>query len=432
MQTHKISQNSFKGYDARPLKGFLMSYDCFGIAREMQAIGNREGFKIFTVDRSNIIKQKCKEGLPKYSTNTVGLWAQDLWTIVKGKLLASEESHTTIAIKEFFSLHNDFTQKILRLDPKYINEVKKIWNLFFPEGNKHQGSRISDMEIARIYDSHKNNLKNMQENIHIAGGNIFIVRGNKEDEVIVGNKELDFFSIEDIKAMYKVEKVTTLPQMDYHLDLFIRPLDKKRILLTDDKLTLETLNKGIQKLDNFILELDENKKAKYLVIRQKMQKEIEKFEILSNTENRPNINKVSKKLKKNGFNVIRVPGRFYNDILTDNNMEYLFCHVCNYINANVLKNKDNELIYITNKSDIDEILGLTPEISKAIDFSFEEEFIKSIEPYVNRKHIYFISGDRDYVAKKMLYEFLGGIHCACTEIPHGVKINPEVINDSSK
>jgi hypothetical protein len=47
--------------------------------------------------------------------------------------------------------------------------------------------------------------------------------------------------------------MTILPQMDYHLDLFIRPLDKKRILVADDRKTLNVLKEGVQKLHNYIL-----------------------------------------------------------------------------------------------------------------------------------------------------------------------------------
>ena len=79
------------------------------------------------------------------------------------------------------------------------------------------------------------------------------------------------------------------------------------------------------------------------------------------------------------------------------------------------------MVYITNKSNIDEMLGLTPEISKIIDFSFEDEFIKSIAPYVKKEKVYFIEGEGNYVANEMLQAYQGGIHCACSEIPLNVE-----------
>ena len=63
--------------------------------------------------------------------------------------------------------------------------------------------------------------------------------------------------------MYSCDKMTILPQMDYHLDLFIRPLDKKRVLVADDRKTLDVLKDGFQKLHNFILTLPAEERTKY-------------------------------------------------------------------------------------------------------------------------------------------------------------------------
>ena len=93
------------------------------------------------------------------------------------------------------------------------------------------------------------------------------------------------------------------------------------------------------------------------------------------------------------------------------------------MNANLIQNQNNEIVYITNKSNYDKKIGLTPDLSKEIDFSFEKEFIKSISPFVKKEHIYFVEGEDNYVSDKMLWEAMGGIHCACAEIPEGVSIN---------
>ena len=46
----QFTQNTnFKGYDARPLKGFLMSSNSWGIANEMRYIGEKEGFKVYSL-----------------------------------------------------------------------------------------------------------------------------------------------------------------------------------------------------------------------------------------------------------------------------------------------------------------------------------------------------------------------------------------------
>ena len=49
MKIQATSDTNFKGYDARALKGFLMSSNCQNIALEMSNIGKKEGFKIYSV-----------------------------------------------------------------------------------------------------------------------------------------------------------------------------------------------------------------------------------------------------------------------------------------------------------------------------------------------------------------------------------------------
>ena len=67
-----------------------------------------------------------------------------------------------------------------------------------------------------------------------------------------------------LQENFGVKKITFLPQMDYHLDLFIRPLDNKRVLLTDDSLTLKMLETGICKFEEAIKNCkDFNKKERY-------------------------------------------------------------------------------------------------------------------------------------------------------------------------
>ena len=97
--------------------------------------------------------------------------------------------------------------------------------------------------------------------------------------------------------------------------------------------------------------------------------------------------------------------------------EIFLTHDCNYMNANVLINKDKELVYITNKSNFDKEIGLTPDLIRKTGFSFENEFIKTLAPYIKPDKIYFIDGEDNYVSKSMLKDSQGGIHCICAEVP---------------
>ena len=86
------------------------------------------------------------------------------------------------------------------------------------------------------------------------------------------------------------------------------------------------------------------------------------------------------------------------------------------MNAVVHKKNDGSLVFITNKSGLNDIYGLSKEISEKIDFDFEKMFIKSVEPYIKKENIYFVEGTDNKIATLLETEG-GGIHCLCNEIP---------------
>lgn len=416
MKIQTITDTNFKGYDARTLKGFLMSSNCHGIASEMNAIGQKEGFKIFTIRGG-----KFREGLPKYSDNTINLWAQDYWTVLKKKILSLEYDKKFYAIKNAFNLKFDFTEKICHETDKIRELNQNLWDIFDEMGFASVNGR-SKGEITRDFESKKMELLSRQKEAHVPGGNIFIVKNDKVDEIIIGANELEKFAPEELLSMFSCNRMTILPQMDYHLDLFIRPLDKKRILVADDMKTLEVLESGLQKFDDFLATQPFSERVKYFEAHDTFVRKIATFKEMVGKNKKPNSEMVCSDLRKAGFKPILVPARFY-DVTAEQAEEQSLQHICNYINANVCKNKKNELVYITNKSNIDSMLGLTDEISQKIGFSFEKSFINSISKYVKPNKIYFIKGDNNFVANEMLTIYQGGIHCACTEIPRGLKVN---------
>ena len=386
MQIHSTTQNSFKGYDARPLKGFIMSSNVHGIAEVMYKIGKKEGFKVFIPHQDAII-EKPKSSL-QYEPKKI--WAQDYWTIIKGKLLASHPDKNTELIQQAFNLNYEQN------------------NSSQPDDNQSSNGILTNIanHFQKIFKmTHSNNSP------HIAGGNIFIM---KDNTVLVGEDELDNVSINDIKSRYSTKKVIVLPQMDFHLDLFIRPLDKNQILLADDQLTIDILRNGYKKFTQFMETLPPDKvhlyKRKYML----MECFIHNFEFDSNFQTLPKTNEVKTILEENGYNVINVPGRIYEVI---DKSDYFLYHYCNYMNANVLINKDNELVFITNKSNVNEQMGLTKEISKRINSNFEKAFVDSISKYVKPEHIYFVDDKDKFMSETMLKKLYGGIHCVCTEVP---------------
>lgn len=378
---NQINNNyTFKGYDARVLKGFLMDHHLDGITSEMSKIAEKEGFKLF-YPTYNSETQSFK--IVKYSEQIkfgdIYCWSQDFWTILKNKIL--------------FDYEPDYLTDVIRI----TKAIKKSLRL---KSDTIQKERAKSSKLK-----------------HIQGGNIFIVKNGDNEEVLVGKEELVDFKVKEIKSMYNVKKVISLPQMDFHLDLFVRPLDNKRILLADDNLSLEVLNtmqrnlhKYIEKQDKSKLNKEEIQEICNIEARLKNYADYYKDNILKNKYQ--HFSKVEEILNRNGYEVIKVPGRLY---------EYRECdsliHDCNYINANVIKNKKGELVYITNKSTLGEkFLRLTPKIQEAIGGGFEDYFIRSLSPYVNPEHIYFVSGKNNAI-EGYLKELGGGIHCLCTEVP---------------
>lgn len=434
-----LKQN-FKGYDARKIEGFIMSSNYADISEEMRNIGKTENFKVFSPQLTENGRIMTTNAVPKNKTFQ-GAWAQDLWGIVKGSLLQFEESDKADAIKKLFNLKENSTQSMSRKKEPIADFVKIVDMLLnMPLGISngipcrvfiHPETKVANPLTLDFVDKElevkKKTLKELLDKTHVPGGNYFIVKGNKNDngadELLIGADELKKFDTNQIKKMFSVQKIHVLPQMDYHLDLFIRPLDNKRVLIADDDLMLKVLKEGLQKIVSVVSshELPIDKKE---LLRQpyvSLATYLENFKMISETNPMPSLNETEKVLKEGGFEVIKVPGRIYN--LSKSNeknldsKEYILKQLHNYLNANALINDKNELVYITNKSNLDEEFGITKEVQELLGFSLQQKFIESLEPYVKKEKIYFVSGENDAISKEVLSEFQGGIHCMSAEIP---------------
>lgn len=372
-------------------------------ALEMRSIAKKEGFKVFTAGKT------ITEEIPPLCPYKNNIWAQDMWTILKNRLLTSEISDISANIKLFFNLHEDNPLQAKKLKIA-LEKLKETLAIFKTNDQEEVGfprtSNPSQVANRRIMD-----------NAHIPGGNSYIVKGDTQDELIIGKNELEKYSVDEIKTIFNVDKVTVLPQMDYHIDLFIRPLDDKKILVADDDLTIKVLKDGLGKLEEYQKNLPYQKREIYNPNKQRLKRIINRMEESILFNSLPQTDEIVSILEENGYKTIRVPGRIYN-LEQIPSEEPSLIHDCNYMNANVLKKDNGELVYITNWSDIDSTkIGLPDEIQKHIGFNFQDAFIDSISQYVKPKHIYFIKGKDDYVTKTMLPELGGGIHCICAEIP---------------
>ena len=408
MDLRVISTNNFKGYDARHLHGFIMGQNPHGIASEMMSIGKKENFKLLLLSRDKT-HFTDKIDFQKSSDINSELWAQDIWTIAKGKLFSLDFNKQADFIRESFGLKKDLTQIVMRNQADYKNAMAELY-------------KISPLykEDPECFSKLYADLYNKRHDTHIPGGNMYLVKIAEDKEgLLVGRDELKKFTKDEIQTMYGASRLTSLPQMDYHVDLFIRPLDNKRILLADDNLTIKCMQNMLDKLIEYKKNLTFFKKFKYKMVERNLRFKINEFNHEIKKNNLPQTEEVEKILEKSGYKVIRVPGRIYNcEFDCDRNIT--LHHDCNYINAHTFKNKNNKLVYITNKSDFDREIGLTEKAVKEIGISFEKEFINSISSYIKPEHIYFIEGENGFVQNEMLPKYLGGIHCAAAEIPETV------------
>lgn len=428
---------SFTGYDARKLDGFVMKSNHGNIANEMIDIGQKEGFNVYFMERqpeSDTFEISKNKKQP--AEERIGGWPQDLWGFIGKNLLTFEYSPQSDAITEKFKLSENKAQVALRSErylPQYYTMINSLLNMPHVELNGQHGYLWENPETGSItmlpedivenkYTQISDTIKELLKNTHIEGGNYYFAKNKSGDEIVlVGENELDKFSPDVIEQMLDSKNVVFIPQMDYHMDLYLRPLDNGRILLTDDRLTKQMLVDGFNKIQNKAVELSTQHKAEELVKLKKPFVQLATYAkgiddiVMSNDF--AQTDETAKVLEDAGFEVIRVPGRLYETRTSGLKNGVFLIQLFNFMNANVLPNKKGELIYITNKSDIDEnTFGITPEIEESTGFSVQKSFTEALKPYIKEENIYFVSGDNNIMSKN-LKKYQGGIHCMCTEVP---------------
>lgn len=117
----------FSGYDARPLRGFLMNSNYKGIASELASIGEKHGFDVFFIDKKavNIVTDKL---LPDDKLS--GSWAQDFWSFTRKGFLFYEDGGYERIIRDYFNIKNNtFQNKVkenleIPLLSKYLKFLK--------------------------------------------------------------------------------------------------------------------------------------------------------------------------------------------------------------------------------------------------------------------------------------------------------------------
>ena len=316
------SYQNFKGYDALPLKALHLEESTSDpIRTEMENIAQQEGYQI------------CY-GLDYYK------WAQDFKTIIE------EYSKPTLIVND-------------RVDENFLDEMKYKY---------------------RIYGRYRDRI--------VTGGNSFIGKlPNGEKWMMLGEDELNTKTFEYISREYgiKKENIYPIPQQNYHIDMFLRPIGYPYVLVDNPELTREKFAKM-----NWL-----EAPYEYLTLKQKF----EKFE-QERSEHYYSAQDVSRALKKAGFIPIEIAGVFGSGI--------------NFMNAIINKHPDNKISYITNSSRCES------------DFisAFEKEFEKDLRQKIpNLDKVYFVQGEGEcdprtsnYLMDNLAYRG-GGIHCMSLEEP---------------
>lgn len=348
---------TFTGYGARLLRGvFLRSTDLYPckfrkITSQLEKIGQKHGFDVFV------------------QTNN-GIYFKDLGRLPEDEYLRSYAQYT-------------WCQDNITFTPdSFISNSDVIFALNY--------------KIQKLFG-----LKGLDTKRHIAGGNYFVVDDNGKKELLLGQ-----YHIGNLGALVEnlgINSVKLLPQADFHLDLFIRPLKNKTVLVADDRMWFERINGIIRNIEHEPSLT--NVRNKLIKIRRKI------FNMASELPNTSyaHLSKVQNALTEAGYNVVKVPGRIFKYVKDKDGK--LPQHVLNYINAIVHVNKEGELVYITNKSALNRYCGISKNVANKIGFDFETEFVNSVKDYIKPENIYFVD------TYKFLKYFQGGIHCLSAEMP---------------
>ena len=321
MKINFLTQN-FKGYDALPLKAVHYEDSPFTRAfdDEMRSIAQKEGFEIKSA------KGSCK-------------WLQDNVTYIERDKKPFMLTRDSFAVDSFVANSKGFG-------------------------------------IPQDYSVN-----------YSIGGNTFIGKNSSGERwMLVGEDEIDRIGKHTIAKTYdvKIKNIYAIPQQNYHLDMFLRPIGYPFVLVDNPSLVKK-------KLSN--MEFD-GTNSDLLVL----QRDFNEWE-QNRQRDFASHKKVMQAVKKAGFIPIEIAGVYGGNI--------------NFMNAIVNKRPSGAISYITNSSVCE-----SPFISK-IEEEFKADLMQKV-PYCNR--VYFVSGPIEENGKNyLMYQlgtFGGGLHCMTSEEPN--------------
>ena len=251
---------------------------------------------------------------------------------------------------------------------------------------------------------------------HVAGGNLFFVNNGNEDILLIGNHILKRFNekqLNELKETFNIEKCYTISQPDFHIDLGIRPLNNKNILVNDSEMMIEILKQYILKAKDYLL-INPNDSSVQKVL-QNLKMALKRHSSNIKKSNLVDANQLSRELTALGFNPIRVPAALVNDFVRGNDWNHFSHYVydANFMNSIIHERPDKSLLYLTNQpidticTDAESCLG-----AKKIGFDLKTIFEEAVKEYINKSNIHYLS------TQEMLKNRSGGLHCMFAEVPN--------------
>lgn len=342
MKITSIQKQNFKGYDAAPIKNLYLSVleanDERDLFDDIQNVAKREGIGLWTITGDRLFEGREPE-------TWVGRYPADIWT----------------QDRIFFTEGNGCTQ---------VHPAKSLLGI-------HHGIS-NDFEV-------KNKIKTSDTFLSTDCGNFFVgKKENGEKYVLAGAESIsDARKIAELQNIKK-ENIHIIPQPAFHIDMIVRPIGFPYILVHDEDLALENVDK---------LNTTNEIKAR-------LKKEI--------TKDRENIlrgrkfisgKELAKKLEAQGFKPILIGGLYGVNV--------------NFMNAIVHKRNDGNLVYITNGSE-----NLSREKTQ-LQKIFEQDLRAKVS---NIAKVDFILGEKakitgDNAIGDLLMFYQGGVHCLAAEEP---------------
>ncbi len=229
-------------------------------------------------------------------------------------------------------------------------------------------------------------IQGTREEGFLTGGNTFIGKFPNGEKWLLSGEDNTTDDKEKISKTYNIkpENIHFIPQQNYHLDMFIRPVGYPYVLVNDPEL----VKKNIDKLEG----TQEDK--------ERFKEEFERYCNFQKIYGYTSCDTTVEKLEELGFIPIRIAGDYG--------------WAVNFMNGIVNKHADGSISYITNST----------KCKDKLHSSIEKVFKKDLQTKIpNLDKSYFISGkneiwtnNRNFMMGALEGEG-GGIHCMSLEEP---------------